>query len=100
MQYIQLTLHDPQLEQALSRLANQHQQNLADFIVTVLTDYVQEEQQTALTIPKLDPLQHSQAPTRAFQPPEAEELDAIFSDVDASSSFARTLRQQAWQRHE
>ncbi len=98
MQDIHLIVHDPQLEQALLRLAKQHQQNLQDFVMTVLARYIQENEPVAsLNIQKLDPLQHSQAPTQAF---EMMESGLVFSDIDDSVDFAKKLRQQAWQRHE
>lgn len=100
MQDIHVTLHDPQLEQAVLRLAKQHQQNLQELVITALSYYIQEaEQSTALQVQKLDPFQHSQAPTETFQSP-VHESGLVFSDVDDSINFAKKLRQQAWQRHE
>ncbi len=100
MQDIHLTLHDPQLEQALLRLAKQHQQSLPELVLSILTCYVNETgQPETLSIQKLDPFQHSQAPTETFQLPE-DNTDLVFADVDDSLSFAKQLRQQAWQRHE
>ena len=37
-----ITLNNPQLQQALLRLAKQQQQNLQDFVIDVLSRYVQE----------------------------------------------------------
>ncbi|MFZ2452726.1 MAG: hypothetical protein WAW36_19640 [Methylovulum miyakonense] len=101
MQDIHFTLHDPQLEQALLRLAKQQQQNLPEFVLSILSRYVNEtEQPETLSIQKLDPFQHSQAPTEEFQSPEDDSADLVFADVEDSLSFAKQLRQQAWQRHE
>jgi hypothetical protein len=100
MQDIHLTLNDPQLEQSLLRLATQQQQNLPEFVLSILSSYVTEtEQAETLSIQKLDPFQHSQAPTEKFQPPE-NSADLVFADIDDSLNFAKQLRQQAWQRHE
>lgn len=101
MQDIRVTLHDP-LEQALLSLAKQHQQNIQEFVITILSRYVQEiGQSEPVKIQKLDPFQHSQAPTQAFQAPAVEDKsDLVFSDVNDSIGFAKKLRQQAWQRHE
>ena len=41
-QDVHITLNNPQLEEALLRLANQHQQNLQEFVIDVLSRYVQE----------------------------------------------------------
>jgi hypothetical protein len=71
---------------------------LHDFVITVLSRYVQEtESLEPLKIQKLDPLQHAQMPTQAF---EAVESGVAFLDIDDSIDFAKKLRQQAWQRHE
>ncbi|MCX7096393.1 MAG: hypothetical protein NTV43_00630 [Methylococcales bacterium] len=102
MQNIHLTLQDPQLEQALLHMAKQQQQNLPEFVLSILSRYVLETVATedhALPLPILDPLQHLQMPTEKFQLPE-KTADFIFADVDDSLSFAQQLRQQAWQRHE
>ncbi|WP_019864457.1 hypothetical protein [Methylovulum miyakonense] len=100
MQDIHLTLHDPQLEQALLRLAKQQQQNLPEFVLSILSRYVNEtEQPETLSIQKLDPFQHSQAPSEKFQSPE-NNADLVFADIDDSLNFAKQLRQQAWQRHD
>ncbi|NOS86942.1 MAG: hypothetical protein HOP34_00125 [Methylococcaceae bacterium] len=42
MQDIHLTLQDPQLEQALLHMAKQQQQNLPDFVLSILSRYVLE----------------------------------------------------------
>ncbi|PPD50457.1 MAG: hypothetical protein CTY16_01500 [Methylobacter sp.] len=100
MQDIHLTLHDPQLEQALLRLAKQQQQNLPEFVLSILSRYVNEtEQAETLSIQKLDPFQHAQAPTEKFQSPE-NSADLVFADIDDSLNFAKQLKQQAWQCHQ
>jgi len=100
MQDIHLTLNDPQLEQTLLRLATQQQQNLPELILNILSRYVNETEKTEpLSIQKLDPFQHSQAPTEKFQSPE-NGADLAFADIDDSLNFAKQLRQQAWQRYE
>ena len=97
MQEIHLKLQDTQLEQTVLRLAKQQQQSLQEFVMSALNDYIQRQEQTgALTISKLDPLQHSKAPEESFQAP----TELIFTDIKSSTKFAKTLRQQAWQRNE
>lgn len=49
-------------------------------------------------VPKLNPSQHSQAPTESFQSVLENASSFVFSDVDDSIAFAKQLRQQAWQR--
>jgi len=97
MQTVQITLQDAQLEQAIMRLAQQRQQNPQEFILAALRHYVFELEQHD-KIPKLDPLQHSQAPAMPFQAPK-DASDLMFQDIENSAEFAKQLRQQAW-RHE
>lgn len=95
MQNIHITLQDPALEQALLRLTGQHQQNLQDFIITALRHYIQEIEHP-LKIPKLDPFQHSQAPTVPFQAVSPNEPGRVFQEVENSAEFAKKLRRRAW----
>lgn len=67
MQTIHLDVHDSQLEQAMLRLAEQQHQNLQEFVISALSFYIQEkENSTAIKVQKLDPFKHSKAATRNF----------------------------------
>ncbi len=92
MKNINVILQDPLLEKTIMRLVEQRQQNLQDFVIAALQNYVKEIEQP-LNIPKLDPFQHSQQPTVPFQTIFD---DKIFEDVENTAKFAKKLRQQAW----
>ncbi|MCP4696887.1 MAG: hypothetical protein GY862_08575 [Gammaproteobacteria bacterium] len=94
MQNIQITLQDPALEQTILRLTKEHRQNLQDFITAALRHYVKEIGQS-LKIPKLDPFQHSHAPTEPFQA-ASEDTGLVFQDVENSAEFGKKIRQRAW----
>jgi hypothetical protein len=71
------------------RLTRQHRQNPQEFILAALRHYVFELEQHN-KIPKLDPLQHSQAPAMPFQASQ-EASDLIFQDIKNSAGFAKHL---------
>jgi hypothetical protein len=88
MKNINVILQDPLLEKTIMRLVEQRQQNLQDFVIAALQNYVKEIEQP-LNIPKLDPFQHSQQPTAPFQTIFD---DKIFEDVENTAKFAKKLR--------
>jgi hypothetical protein len=90
MQTIHITLQDPALEKALSHLTEKRQETLQDLVIAALRCYIEEVEQPV--IPKLDPFQHSQAPTIAFQSDD----QRVFEEIEDSAEFAKTLRRQAW----